>query len=197
MNSTPEKMARKKKCRRRSAFRTPMRLLILRLGTGLTGPEECFPFPFSFAFAGALLGFPLEAEIRFPLVSGKAMARKAVSTTSRTKVKKAGTAYTLRSRPRLFIDLGKGEEAKYAPIGGPMQKHTANAIPTCASALDRVSGEVTSERMALGIRSVKALKRKWDSNTHGKLHVSFTESTNNAREHIRSKSRGLDPSAII
>ena len=116
------------------------------MGKDFGGPEECFPFPF--ACAGAL-DFSWEAEILFPLVSGRATTRKTVSTTSKTTVKKAGTAYTLRSRPKLFIDLGRGRVAKYAPIGGPMQKHIANAIPTWASALDRVSGEVTSERMAL------------------------------------------------
>jgi len=42
-----------------------------------------------------------------------------------------------------------GRVAKYAPIGGPIQKHIANAIPTWASALERVAGDVTSERIAL------------------------------------------------
>ena len=53
------------------------------------------------------------------------------------------------SMPRAPTDGGIGRDAKYAPIGGPMQKQIANAIPTWARALERFAGVVTSERIAL------------------------------------------------
>ena len=55
----------------------------------------------------------------------------------------------LSPMPQLFHDSGKGLEAKYAPMGGPMQKQIANAMPICARALERVVGVVTSDMMAL------------------------------------------------
>jgi len=87
--------------------------------------------------------------MRRPLVSGRARIKNNVSATSRTKVMAAGTTYTLRSRPKVFMEAGRGREAKYAPIGGPIQKHIAKAIPTWASALDRSAGVVTSDKIAL------------------------------------------------
>lgn len=65
----------------------------------------------------------------------------------------------LSSGPQLFIDLGRGREAKYAPMGGPMQKHIAKAMPTWASAFERVAGDVTSERMALAYPDVNRLSK--------------------------------------
>lgn len=44
---------------------------------------------------------------------------------------------------------GNGLEAKYAPMGGPIQKQMANAIPTEASALLRFAAEVMSDSMAM------------------------------------------------
>jgi hypothetical protein len=55
----------------------------------------------------------------------------------------------LSSIPELPIGIGKGREAKYAPIGGPMMKQIANAIPTFESAFPRLADVVTSERIAL------------------------------------------------
>ena len=34
-------------------------------------------------------------------------------------------------------------------MGGPIQKHIANAMPTCARAFARLAGVVMSERIAL------------------------------------------------
>ena len=64
-------------------------------------------------------------------------------------VNAAGRAYTLTSIPEAVKEGGRGRDAKYAPMGGPMQKHIANAMPTWARAFERVSGVVTSDKMAL------------------------------------------------
>lgn len=48
----------------------------------------------------------------------------------RTKVSAAGAAYTFSSMPDATIDEGNGFDAKYAPMGGPMMKQIANAMPT-------------------------------------------------------------------
>ena len=88
-------------------------------------------------------------EMFFPRVSGRATMRKIVSSARRTNVSAAGSAYTLSSMPEAVKEGGRGRDAKYAPMGGPMQKHIANAIPTCAKAFARVSGVVTSDKMAL------------------------------------------------
>lgn len=61
----------------------------------------------------------------------------------------AGTAYMLNSNPPPVKAPGRGREAKYAPIGGPIMKQIAKAIPTCANAFPRFSGVVMSEIMAL------------------------------------------------
>lgn len=55
----------------------------------------------------------------------------------------------LNSNPPAVSDEGTGRVAKYAPIGGPIMKQIAKAIPTCASALARLAGVVTSEMIAL------------------------------------------------
>lgn len=112
VNSTPENRARKKKCSFRRAFRTAMRPSTVRLiGGGTPFPFECFPFPLvcgteAFAFASDVAGAAL------PLVSGRATIRKAVSATSRIKVKIAGAAYTLSSGPQVPVKPGKGRDAK-------------------------------------------------------------------------------------
>ena len=64
-------------------------------------------------------------------------------------VRRAGVAYTFNSNPDARKDEGRGLDAKYAPMGGPMQKQMANAIPTWASALERLAAVVMSDRMAL------------------------------------------------
>jgi hypothetical protein len=46
-------------------------------------------------------------------------------------VRIAGAAYTFSSVvPSTVCRSATGWEAKYAPMGGPMQKHIANAMPT-------------------------------------------------------------------
>ena len=55
----------------------------------------------------------------------------------------------MTSMPEAVKEEGRGRDAKYAPMGGPMQKQIAKAMLTCARAFARVSGVVTSERMAL------------------------------------------------
>jgi hypothetical protein len=55
----------------------------------------------------------------------------------------------LNSKPPAFHAEGIGFDAKYAPMGGPMMKQIANAIPICARALLRFAGVVMSERIAL------------------------------------------------
>ena len=55
----------------------------------------------------------------------------------------------LSSSPQLSTECGRGRDAKYAPIGGPIQKQMANAIPTYARPLDRLADVVTSDMIAL------------------------------------------------
>lgn len=105
---------------------------------GLGGPFPLVSLAF-FTFSEGLM----------PLVSGNATKRNKVSAARRTSVMKAGSAYILSSTPQELIDGGKGLEAKYAPIGGPTQKQMAKAMPTWASALERLAAVVTSERIAL------------------------------------------------
>lgn len=69
-------------------------------------------------------------------VSGRATIRKSVSANNNTSVSAAGIAYILSSRPHCLKAGGGGLDAKYAPMGGPIQKQMAKAIPTWASALD-------------------------------------------------------------
>ena len=57
----------------------------------------------------------------------------------------------LSSIPVKMGVCGNGRDAKYAPIGGPMQKQIEKAIPINASDRVRRSGGVMSERMALKV----------------------------------------------
>ncbi len=96
---------------------------------------------FRFDTAGFPLGvLPLDeaafssvlGRMPFPRVSGKAMAKKAVSAVRSIKVRIAGTAKRFSSPINVLAvrDDGIGLDAKYAPMGGPIQKQIANAIPT-------------------------------------------------------------------
>lgn len=55
-----------------------------------------------------------------------------------------------------------------------MQKHMANAIPTCARALERLAGVVTSDRMALIAKNESQRQSMLVGYSHGQLHVSLT-----------------------
>lgn len=99
MNSTPEKSAKKKKCRLRSALSTARRPSTVRLGLGGPVGEADLPFmwPFVWPFplacvAPAAFCFSAEGTTPLPRVSGSAMARKMVSATSSTSVRNAGAA---------------------------------------------------------------------------------------------------------
>ncbi len=143
VNSTPEKDARNKKCKRRRDLRMLMRfstLAFFAVADFAPVAEPFFVVSSSF-FSGAAL----------PRVSGSASIKNKVSADKSTKVRMAGAAYTFKSPSRVFSEKegGRGLVAKYAPTGGPTQKQIAKAMPTCARAFDRLAGVVTSERMAL------------------------------------------------
>ena len=99
VNSTPEKSARKKKCRLRSALRTARRPSTVRLGLG--GPVGAADLPFIWPFVWpfplacaepAAFCFSAVGATPLPRVSGSATTRKMVSTTSSTSVRNAGAA---------------------------------------------------------------------------------------------------------
>jgi hypothetical protein len=167
VNSTPEKTPRKRKWNLRRDLS-----VLIRCSAGRTGAtvESLSSSSFTrlsrvtFVLPGGARS-PSTAEERpsfflfelrawwrghLPRVSGNAIARKTVSVTSRMSVRIAGAAYTLSSvPPSLVCPSITGREAKYAPMGGPIQKHIANAMPTCARAFARLAGVVMSERIAL------------------------------------------------
>jgi len=132
-------MPKKRKC---NSLRFPSKLI--RSGTvlGLLGlaVDEVF----------SVLDFSSTGVLN-PFVSGRKAYRNTVSTDTNTRVIIAGVAYILSSSPYGFrkAGRGRGRDAKYAPMGGPMQKQIANAIPTCANVRERVAGVVISERIAL------------------------------------------------
>ena len=128
VNSTPEKIPKNQKWMLFKVWRVAR-----RCSTSFTFsvPVPCFS---DLGFSDASTTVPLGET---PRVSGNASAKKRVSAVSKTRVRIAGVAYILSSMPLLPRDKGTGREAKYAPIGGPMIKQMANAIPTCAKALAR------------------------------------------------------------
>lgn len=128
VNSTPEKRLRNEKCKFPSRFKRSFR-----------SPSE------SFSYLPRAPSSPSETKV-VPRVSGRKIARNAVSVSNRTSVRIAGVAYMFMSRVK---ERGKGWIEKYAPIGGPMVKHIENAMPTNISAAERRAGGVISERMAL------------------------------------------------
>lgn len=77
-----------------------------------------------------------------------------------------------------------------------MQKQIANAIPTWAKALERFSGVDTSERIALQkcISICGANQGLSEAKLHGELYISFTQSSDNPREHVRCESCRFNPS---
>ena len=94
----------------------------------------------------------------------------------------------LNSNPQELIPDGKGLEAKCAPIGGPMQKQIAKAIPTCARALDRLAAVVTSERMALNTKDQGEPGAKVTSQSlHGELNVAFAQTSDNTGQKVGRK----------
>jgi len=140
VNSTPEKITKKRKWNFCRDFRSLRRVVTSRLAEVLSlvaflSDSEC---------SVSDLAFPPALR-----VSGRATMRKSVSNTRSTKVNVAGTAYMLTLMSNACIARGRGLVAKYAPIGGPIQKQIAKAIPTWARALDLVACEETSERIAL------------------------------------------------
>lgn len=155
VNSTPEKIPRKRKwsMRRDLSILTRCAAGRITVSPSLVTCLSLPPFPRPTYVEGP---FPLLSELcgrgrLFPRVSGNATARKTVSATSRTSVRIAGAAYTFSSvlMPSGVCSSATGWEAKYAPMGGPMQKHIAKAMPTCARAFARLAGVVMSERIAL------------------------------------------------
>ena len=76
-----------------------------------------------------------------------------------------------------------------------MQKQIAKAMPTWARALERVSRDVTSDRIALRMKYEHLAIEEFTSNVHRQLDVSLTQATNNARKHVRCKRCTLNPPA--
>ena len=104
-----------------------------------------------------------------------------VSTDRRTRVRRAGAAYIFNSRPPGANAGGSGREAKYAPIGGPIMKQIAKAMPTWARALDRFAGVVISEMIALWPQNfVRISVVNNNNNAHCELNVSFAQSSNSS-----------------
>lgn len=80
-----------------------------------------------------------------------------------------------------------------------MQKQMANAIPTCARALDRLAEVVTSERMALNRNAVhREQRRSFGSHSkslHGNLNVAFAQTSNHAGKNVGRECGRLHPPA--